>query len=305
VSEVIEDQAATARSIHPGAMLRQGRESRGLSVDDVAQALKLTPKQVVAIESEEFDILPGNTFARGFVRNYARFLQFDPAPLMAALERQLAHAEVDLSPVSNAGGTMPTGFASRGVPKVVWMFLLIAIAALVAVVYLDRLRPQTAPTEAASGAAAVAPAPPAPAVAETASGEAATKDQAGAAAAVPVVPAQVIPAAPSEVPAPASAVAPAAQPAPAAAPADSAAAAQAMRRLEFSFARESWVQVRDGSGKVLLSNNNPAGSSRVVDGVPPFSLIVGNAPAVTLTYDDRPVDLKPHTASTVARLKLD
>jgi cytoskeleton protein RodZ len=302
VSEAIEERAETAaRSIHPGAMLRQGRESRGLSVDDVAQALKLTPKQVAAIESEEFDILPGNTFARGFVRNYARFLQLDPAPLMAALERQLAHAEVDLSPVSNAGGTMPTGFASRGVPKAVWLFLAIAVVALVLVVYLDRLRPQPAPAETGSVAAAVPAAPALPA-AEKPAGEppgepapaAAAVPVAPAVQAVPVVPAAVIPAAPEEPPA--ARAAPDAQTAP---------AEQTMRRLAFSFARESWVQVRDGSGKVILSNTHAAGSTRVVEGVPPFSLIIGNAPGVTLSYDERAVDLKPHTTSTVARLKLD
>jgi cytoskeleton protein RodZ len=293
VSEAIEERAETAaRSIHPGAMLRQGRESRGLSVDDVAQALKLTPKQVAAIESEEFDILPGNTFARGFVRNYARFLQLDPAPLMAALERQLAHAEVDLSPVSNAGGTMPTGFASRGVPRAVWLFLAIAVVALVLVVYLDRLRPQPAPAETDSVAAAV-PAAPALPVAEKPAGEP-PGEPAPAAGAVAVVPAAVIPASPEEPPAASAAV-----------EAQAAPAEQAMRRLAFSFARESWVQVRDGSGKVILSNSHAAGSTRVVEGVPPFSLIIGNAPGVTLSYDERPVDLKPHTASTVARLKLD
>ena len=293
MSEAIEERAETAaRSIHPGAMLRQGRESRGLSVDDVAQALKLTPKQVAAIESEEFDILPGNTFARGFVRNYARFLQLDPAPLMAALERQLAHAEVDLSPVSNAGGTMPTGFASRGVPRAVWLFLAIAVVALVLVVYLDRLRPQPAPAETDSVAAAV-PAAPALPVAEKPAGEP-PGEPAPAAGAVAVVPAAVIPASPEEPPAASAAV-----------EAQAAPAEQAMRRLAFSFARESWVQVRDGSGKVILSNSHAAGSTRAVEGVPPFSLIIGNAPGVTLSYDERPVDLKPHTASTVARLKLD
>ncbi|HWS14051.1 MAG TPA: DUF4115 domain-containing protein, partial [Rhodocyclaceae bacterium] len=114
------------------------------------------------------------------------------------------------------------------------------------------------------------------------------------AGAVAVVPAAVIPASPEEPPAASAAV-----------EAQAAPAEQAMRRLAFSFARESWVQVRDGSGKVILSNSHAAGSTRVVEGVPPFSLIIGNAPGVTLSYDERPVDLKPHTASTVARLKLD
>jgi cytoskeleton protein RodZ len=294
VSEAIEERPEAARSIHPGAVLRHGRESRGLSVEDVAQALKLTPRQVVAIEREEFDALPGNTFARGFLRNYARFLQLDPAPLISALERLIEHADVDLSPLSNAAGTMPSGLSSRSVPKVVWLFLLIAVVALVAVVYLDRFRPQAAPSETGSVAAAVPAAEPPPAAADKAASQ---SSPIPAAAPVAVAPEASPPAAPAEAP-----TAPAAVVASAAAPAS---AQTIAHRLTFSFANESWVQVRDGDGRVILSNNHLAGSSRVVEGRPPFSLIVGNAPGVTLTYDDRPIDLKPHTVSTVARLKLD
>jgi cytoskeleton protein RodZ len=61
----------------PGARLRSAREHAGLSLDQVAQALKLAPRQVKALEDEDFAQLPGRTFARGFVRNYARLLGLD------------------------------------------------------------------------------------------------------------------------------------------------------------------------------------------------------------------------------------
>ena len=58
-----------------GALLRAARESAGMTVDAVAQHLKLAPRQVKAIEDGDFKELPGRTFIRGFVRNYARLVQ--------------------------------------------------------------------------------------------------------------------------------------------------------------------------------------------------------------------------------------
>ena len=69
-----------------GAALRAGREAAGLSLHEVAERLKLTMRQLEAIERDEFSVLPGATFVRGFVRNYARFLEIDPTPLMEALD---------------------------------------------------------------------------------------------------------------------------------------------------------------------------------------------------------------------------
>ncbi|HNA05291.1 MAG TPA: helix-turn-helix transcriptional regulator, partial [Rhodocyclaceae bacterium] len=69
----------------PGAALRSARVARGLSVEEVAHALKLAPRQIEAIEADAFDRLRGLTFARGFVRNYARHLGLDAEPLVAAI----------------------------------------------------------------------------------------------------------------------------------------------------------------------------------------------------------------------------
>ena len=92
-----------------GAMLTATREEHGLSIADVAQALKLTQRQVEALETERFDLLPGVAFARGFLRNYARFLGLDPDPLLAALAQTDGVGSPELAPVCNAEGTMPTG----------------------------------------------------------------------------------------------------------------------------------------------------------------------------------------------------
>ena len=53
-----------------------------------------------------------------------------------------------------------------------------------------------------------------------------------------------------------------------------------------------------------MSSLNPAGSERVVRGRPPYSLVIGNASQVTITYDDKPINLAPHTRQDVARFTI-
>ena len=93
----------------PGAVLRAAREARGESVSEVAFALKLNPRQIAALEADNFSALPGMAFVRGFLRNYARYLGLDPAPLLAGVERLAGQGDVDLSPIRNADGELPIG----------------------------------------------------------------------------------------------------------------------------------------------------------------------------------------------------
>lgn len=287
----------------PGATLRSLREARGLSIDGVAQALKLAPRQVEAIEAEDFAALKGPTFARGFVRNYAKLLQTDPSPLVAQIDQRLAPREVDLMPPSNASGDMPSTAASRGMPRSLAVLAATAFAGLLALMAYDhytdsvnRSRRQDVSVEPKSAAPPAAVAPPADAGREP--------GISAPAAAPPTEGAGVVPSPPG---APATELKPAADLVPAQpAPAPSAAPPEPGdgHKLGFRFGRDSWVEVRDGEGKVLLSRTLPAGSSHVVEGRGPFSLIIGNAQFVELTLDGQPVDLVPHTGLTVARVKL-
>lgn len=72
-----------------GHVLRNARMARGLSTEDVSRQLRISVKQVEAIEKEDFDKLPGRTFLRGFVRNYANFVQLESAPLLESLPGSL------------------------------------------------------------------------------------------------------------------------------------------------------------------------------------------------------------------------
>lgn len=59
-----------------GAALRAEREKRHLSIDDVANQLKINPRLLIALESGDSSSLPHPAYARGFIRSYANFLGF-------------------------------------------------------------------------------------------------------------------------------------------------------------------------------------------------------------------------------------
>jgi len=66
----------------PGEVLQKTREERGLEMDEVAVQLNLTVERVRQIEQQQWQLLPGLTFARGYLRQYARLLELDADALV-------------------------------------------------------------------------------------------------------------------------------------------------------------------------------------------------------------------------------
>ncbi|MCB1886772.1 MAG: helix-turn-helix domain-containing protein [Rhodocyclaceae bacterium] len=333
------------------------REARGLTVGDVAFSLKLNPRQVEALETDRFDLLPGRAFARGFLKNYARYLELDPQPLLDAIEQADGVGAMELSPVSNAQGTMPSPDA-RLRPSV-FPAALVALALVVVVAagwYFDWFQQPEIVAEApeaaitrdnpAFSAPAVAPPlqgipaavevlPAQPVVQVPAESPAQESAPDGAAATPPsegTIPADGMVTGGTDAPAPAPDAAtgnaaeptiPPAEPAPrseateSAAPASDRTAAGApalpatetrvagQKSLVFRFGDDAWVEVKDGSGRIIMSRIGKSGTVEELQGKPPFSLVIGNAAKVTLQHEGEAVDLAPHTRVSVARLTLE
>lgn len=72
-----------------GGYLKSARESMGLSVEEVAHQIKLAPRQIIALEEDNYSALPGGlAVIRGFVRSYAKSLKVDPQPLIGMISLQ-------------------------------------------------------------------------------------------------------------------------------------------------------------------------------------------------------------------------
>src|SRR5918999_2269581 len=267
-----------------GAALKQEREAAGLAIADVAERLKLLPRQVESLEHERFDRLPGPAITRGMVRNYARLLELDPEPL---LERMVPRAEKAPERGQIAGRHReqpPSSSASR---RSTLLYVGFSVALLVLVgsfAYEWQRQEKAAVTEARP---AVREAPPT-----------AVQKPPEKAVERPVAPLLEKPAESEK-----SQVAKAPDK-----PKAEAAAQHALppgvHRLVLRMEEEAWLEVRDGTGRSLVSSLHAAGTERAVRGQPPFELVVGNAAHVKLTYDGKPVDLTPHIRGEVARFTL-
>ena len=75
-------------------------------------------------------------------------------------------------------------------------------------------------------------------------------------------------------------------------------------QIRLSFRSAAWVEISDARGRTLLSRTHPGGSTAEVAGRPPFTIVIGNAPEVRMTYNGRDFDLAPHTRVAVARFIL-
>lgn len=65
-----------------GQFLKQQRECKGYSLEDAQEETKIQIKYLKALEQENFDILPGEVFTKGFIRSYADYLGLDPQEAM-------------------------------------------------------------------------------------------------------------------------------------------------------------------------------------------------------------------------------
>jgi len=263
-----------------GEELAQARQAHGYSIADIAQQLKFAPRQIEALEAGRFEELPAGTFARGMVRSYARLLKLDPEPLVGRMAGRVAvrdNAEAVASvqrPIPIRDSARRTNFAYAALS-----IIFLVVIAGVAVQWQHERSDTGKMTFVDAAHKAPAPAPSAPVAAETERTELAST----------VTPSLAQPT-PSAETRPASA--------------DLQPLTAGKRRIALRFEQESWVQIRNRDGRILTSELNAAGTERIVDGLPPFDLVIGNAQYVRLSYDDKPVDLAPHVKVEVARFTL-
>ena len=308
--EIAQDNPAPAT---PGQVLAESRERQGLSRAEVAQRLHMSPLQVEALESGDYTRLPKGTFLRGFVRNYAKLLNVDAEPLIAGLTPASPRAAAIVVPSQNIrfeplherissspyvkGGLIAAVVLALGFATLYWWTEI-------------RGSPPAAATKAPEApaakqiAAAPLPAAETPPPTEAPSAEpvpAVAKPAAPAAKPAAEAPKASVPATPAPAPTPPLAVPQGGGSKAATVPPGGGKSG----RLVFSFRGASWVEVKDASGEVILSRLNTAGSQAAVTGKLPLTVIVGNAPDVTMRYNDREFPLEPHTKVAVARFTVE
>lgn len=302
-------EADAALPATAGEMLRAARERQGIHLAVLAASLKVAQRKLELIEGNRYDELPDATFTRALALSMCRALKIDAEPVLTRLPAAQGHGLDQITPGLNApfrdraaageGGEWPRVLSL----PVIGALLLVGAAVFVYAVpagswsptqwlaLLDRLsttsapapvvgapEAQTAATTAAPRAAPIeAPAPaPAPQTAEPQGAVLTAATSAAAPAATPVVD--------TVFSAPASAT-------------------PTGGLLTLRASAESWVEVRDRNGQILLSRTLAPGEATGIDGAVPLSLTVGNAEATEVVFRGRPITLAANR-DNVARMEL-
>lgn len=338
------DTPASADTVNPGETLRQAREAQGLPLSVVSLQLNLSERSLWQIEAGDFSSLPGHTFARGYVRAYAKLLGLDPARLVLEFDRYSGTDSTGSQVHALGRIDEPVRLSALGL-RLFSFVLLLGLGILGFMFWQEgrvqetpepfateldhvevdgadgttQIHPLDEPEDMAVSDARIAPTPANPAVAmpDELGGEGAAANpsvEAGdPAAGGDVVPGEGLAetavesaaepaaiAAQPEVPEPSLSQASVGDAVVAQASTDAAGTAS----LELRFSAECWTRVTGADGTVLLNALVPSGMVRVIQGQPPFSLVLGYARGVEVIYNGDVVDLTPYRRGETARLKI-
>ena len=300
-----------------GGALRIAREKQGLSTQDIASRLRLSNKQIEALEADNFAALPEATIVKGFIRNYAKQLKVDAAPLLDAYSVIVPSAAPQSFTLKPSVNMKVTEYEKPKLKRLIALGLAAVLgfgAWYFYQNYVQKPNPvnpsaeltQPAVTEALPEVAL----PAAERVAEetvtqltlpeaaTASAGAISKEAASSQTSAQSSPASNTVATTNNSP-----LAP--QPPTVPAAAEQFETSIGMTKLVFNASQETWVSVTDASGKEIYNKTLFAGNRETFEAKSPFNVVVGNAVGATLEVNGKPVALAPHTRTNVAHVKVE
>lgn len=313
-----------------GAMLREARESLGISIGDVSSRTRLSVDQIRAIEEENLERLPEPVYVRAFLRAYAKAIDIDYEPLVNDYVTRCGgggvripeHApEEAFREVAYYDSPRPSRWKFAGllvlivvVTLGIWGVYSGTFARLMEADGTEAAKVENGVSEVAPN---VAPAPEAPKTTAPVEVADASKPAAPAAPAAQTAPAPeaapapetasqtTSPAAPAETPAPVTEAPAAPVEAPAAATEAAAQTTEAAPAetyaAEFHTSASCWVHVIAPDGQNLIAREMKPGETQSVALPAGTRVTVGNPPALILTLDGHPYDLGGVTQRGVAR----
>jgi len=302
----MQDQAELEGQLpgFPGHLLRQARDDMGLSQKEAARDLHLTSKVINAIEESDFTVIPSFVFARGYIRSYARHVGLDGQGLVDAFDTAYGVPNNSAKPRS---AVQKLGRQSK--PSDTWVKLVsivFVIGLLVAsVVWWQSQNGGLMSSQLTSTATQVTDGDALDGALDTeedaldlsllVANESEVEASVPAEQAQPVVD-EVVELAAEQV----LAIAPAIIDVPAAA-----LLAPNEAQLVMVFDKDCWVEIKDGNGKMILSDLYSAGDTITQVVTAPIEVLLGRSSGVEkFTFDGQLIDLEPFTRKDIARLTL-
>lgn len=310
---VPQDQADGGPAVSAGSLIRQAREAAGLHIAALAVALKVPVKKLEALEADRLDLLPDAVFVRALAASVCRTLKIDAGQVLALLPQtgkpNLGQQSASINaPFRSPGdGPGPSLVAQISRPAVL-AGLLLVLGALV-LIFLPAVQQPGVATQPATPSPAIADAPSAPSGGPSGVAMARTElievdKPAGAdSMAQPAAPGGTAPTAPLLAPRlPVTDQAAVVMSPAVASPA--VALPEAAGIIVFRAKGESWVEVTDARGTVVLRRTLAAGEEAGASGVLPLAAVVGRVDATQVEVRGKAFDLGAVSKDNVARFEV-
>lgn len=281
----------------PGVVLCAERKRRGFTIKEIASQLFLTETQITALEKDNYDCFPAPIFVTGYIRNYARLLDLPPDPLVELFNAQGPQVEPKLNRVSRTGSSIKDNivpFDLRVTGAVVVVVLLILLLWQMSADEELVVQDEVVGSEGDSAAPFFASDSQVEAV-EVVSTPLVTLSVAEVKETVAQdeeVVAAVDTGTEIETP-PASEFM-----------AERAVTGALPDSLELTFTAESWIEITDANGRRVMFGLGKPGQRRVLSGIAPFNILLGNSAAVTMTYNGESFDQRRFARGKVAKFTL-
>lgn len=287
----------------PGKRLYEARIRAQLSAEQVAEMLHLSAHQIAALEREEFDRLPGPTYVRGYLRNYAQLLGLPSDEIVQSYTRSNGASRMARR---NALAPEPEVTTRDATVRLATLLVAVTLILLAVVWWQGRSSKPTTP-EPISQVQEVTP-PDVEPDAVVSTEPAHEVDQAGEDRIdiAPVVTAEEPPAQPADVATGQPQARDTAEPLPpSTAMAGPVPAEGDTAQLVLHTRDTSWADIRDARGNKLVYMLVPAQQRITLTGVPPFEVFVGNPEAVMVEFNGEHVEAVKFKRGLVARFTLD
>jgi len=284
----------------PGHLLRQAREKYGLSQQEAARDLRLTSKVINAIEEDDFKLIPSFVFARGYIRSYAHHVGSDGQALVAEFDAAYGVPNNTAKLMSAIPqSSQPSQLGDTWVKLITIVFVIGLIAASIA--WWQSQNSSQIPSLLAS---AEVDAPTGETVVEDIDTDDANLNLLLLTANESEVDAAVAEAEQVQNIEVAEIVAAVADTA-IEVVVDGAVLSPNQAQLVIAFYKDCWVEIKDGNGKMILSDLYSAGDTIDQVVTAPIEVFLGRSSGVSeMTFDGQTIDLKPHTRKDIKRITL-
>lgn len=331
MSNVVEDDAKElteeqAPTVTPGQKLQRARRNRNLEQSDIAKELKLDLRFVQALEEGRFKDLPQPVYTAGYVRAYSKLVGLKPDDIVSEyLEQQKAsvktgskkkekehipshyrHVQTDLPKSFSVGHSQSSDKRKFNI-----LISVLAVVVVFAIVWqVSNRSSESTPSAVPADSNVSPPANGAPAGQEKESSPAensgadGTTEQKTIDLPLPKLDPQSLgdnlqksseqTAEPANVVTEEAGIAK-----------ELVDNAEKLTELSIRYNKNSWVDIRDATGKAIIRKLGLAGDSSTVSGIAPFEVLLGYSPGVSIELDGKPFDMSPYSKQRVVRFVMD